>query len=700
MHKDESVIPRNNTSFNTTVHERLKLIDPNEQTHLRYFQSLVLEFFKIKTDSRGLLIYHFMGLGKTVLATAIAEYMKSQGYSLVVMLPKSLQSNFKNTVTNKYKKINPNSKLKEEDFKFIVSNSANIVKNLKKISRDDSDDFLFDTIIDDKIESIVALGSLDNKLLIVDEAHNLFRRVANGSKIALQFYEIAMNARNLKIIFLSGTPISSSPFELSVCFNLLNPNTKFPLLPESINYFEKYFVDTRNLRMKNKNKFQNRISGLVSYATHTEESKKNFPEELETIIEHIPFTAQQYSRYFIVREKEIRETEKMAKFKKNPSNDRFGARQSASSSYRVRSRQLCNFVPPISWNYNTNQEEQIKKLTKSELDSVKMLRLIKNIKSHKNQLGLIYSQFIGVGGLKILARHLEVHANYTKYTLKKGGNNQSNTTNNDQSQNLDSIESKYNESDQTNDSNDVNDSNKLDTNKKYVMITGELLQEDIEEIVKIFSSKENVNGKLIHLMLVSSTGVEGLDLKNIRHIHQIEPFWLFSRFEQFKFRAIRYLSHDDLPESERTVQPYIYLTIANPDAIKPMKTTDEELYINSLKTHAMHEEFLDALKEISIECDLTHYIEKCRRCKPNDVRLFIPDIDKDMQTSDPCEPLEETELEAKQIIIDDEEYFYMKNDDSIHGFDLFEFNKDLGGYTLVNYQMPLYDVLIEKIKNN
>jgi hypothetical protein len=65
-----------------------------------------------------------------------------------------------------------------------------------------------------------------NKVVIVDEAHNLISRIINklGSKheqIALTLYKWLKTAENCKIILLSGTPIINSAYEFCILYNIL-----------------------------------------------------------------------------------------------------------------------------------------------------------------------------------------------------------------------------------------------------------------------------------------------------------------------------------------------------------------------------------------------------------------------------------------------------------------------------------------------
>ena len=61
----------------------------------------------------------------------------------------------------------------------------------------------------------------DNRVVIIDEVHNLISMIQGGGKIGTYLYQLLMRAQNMKIIGLSGTPVINYPFELSILFNLL-----------------------------------------------------------------------------------------------------------------------------------------------------------------------------------------------------------------------------------------------------------------------------------------------------------------------------------------------------------------------------------------------------------------------------------------------------------------------------------------------
>ena len=47
----------------------------------------------------------------------------------------------------------------------------------------------------------------DDTFIIVDEVHNFISRIANGSTLAMRIYNFLINAKDIKMVLLSGTPI-------------------------------------------------------------------------------------------------------------------------------------------------------------------------------------------------------------------------------------------------------------------------------------------------------------------------------------------------------------------------------------------------------------------------------------------------------------------------------------------------------------
>jgi monoamine oxidase len=69
------------------------------------------------------------------------------------------------------------------------------------------------------------INPFDNKVVIIDEAHNFVSRVVNKIKkpesLSYRLYDYLMSAQNVKIVFLTGTPIINYPNEIAILFNML-----------------------------------------------------------------------------------------------------------------------------------------------------------------------------------------------------------------------------------------------------------------------------------------------------------------------------------------------------------------------------------------------------------------------------------------------------------------------------------------------
>ena len=75
------------------------------------------------------------------------------------------------------------------------------------------------------------------------------------------------------------------------------------------------------------------------------------------------------------------------------------------------------------------------------------------------------------------------------------------------------------------------------SNKKYLMITGdsELGRKSYENYLKI--ENENINGDKVKVILGSASASEGLDFKNIREVHIMNPWHHLNRLDQVIGRA-------------------------------------------------------------------------------------------------------------------------------------------------------------------
>ena len=92
------------------------------------------------------------------------------------------------------------------------------------------------------------------------------------------------------------------------------------------------------------------------------------------------------------------------------------------------------------------------------------------------------------------------------------------------------------------------------------------------EILSAFNKSNNQYGQQLQVLFITQSGAEGLNLKNVRYVHIIEPYWNPVRLKQVRGRAVRVNSHRKLPKADRTVDIYTYVAEAKEDQLKAEKT--------------------------------------------------------------------------------------------------------------------------------
>jgi hypothetical protein len=134
-------------------------------------------------------------------------------------------------------------------------------------------------------------------------------------------------------------------------------------------------------------------------------------------------------------------------------------------------------------------------------------------------------------------------------------------------------------------------------------------------------SSNNNLGEIIKILMITSAGSEGINLRNTRYVHIMEPYWHPVRLEQVVGRARRICSHQSLPKEMQTVEVFIYIMTftdkqLESETAKELKlqdvsknppynvpqSSDEKLFeILSIKEQ-LTSQLLKAIKESSIDC--------------------------------------------------------------------------------------------------
>ena len=303
----------------------------NESDTLFPHQMFIRDFMRLGSPYRGLYVYHGLGSGKTRTSIVMSEQFRALGHKIVFISPAALSSNM----------VEELGKWGNDDVKNIAD-----PKERRKYLKGFYNFVSINGTPTRKFSSI----DLENKIIVIDEVHNLGSVMANKrNKKAVAFYEWLMNVKNCKILALSGSPIINEPFELALVSNILRGPMDYEtslvngkvirnyktVFPSDKKKFVEIFINPDTNTLKNELIFKRRITGLYSYFYGIVGGRL---PELNTILEDIPMSDYQYKMYEIARKYEI----SIDRFASNNPDDE------GTSSYRNYSRQLSNFVPPFN----------------------------------------------------------------------------------------------------------------------------------------------------------------------------------------------------------------------------------------------------------------------------------------------------------------------------------------------------------------
>ena len=203
--------------------------------------------------------------------------------------------------------------------------------------------------------------------------------------------------------------------------------------------------------------------------------------------------------------------------------------------------------------------------------------------------------------------------------------------------------------------------------------------------------KKNTVGDIIKILMITASGAEGINLKNTRYVHIVEPYWNMVRVDQVVGRARRICSHEELPPELRTVKVFLYLSVfseqqqtdknyvdlMNSDVSRfnenqPV-TTDETLYEISLKKENISKQILNVVKTSSIDCALYQsqgskemicYGANLGHIKTNDF-LSYPTLNQDAQVQNK-QVVTKQRVSFREITIKGKKYHLNESDMNLY----------------------------------
>jgi hypothetical protein len=487
-----------------------------------------LQKYILTHPERGILLYHKVGSGKTLSSILMAQaLLQTQKYrGIVVLIPASIRAAFNNEI------IKAGGDL--QYYQFVHYNSNMITKNPL---------------------------NLDNKIVIIDEYHNLVSTIVNRTTTGSFLYSKLLEATDAKIIALTGTPFINTTFELVPMINILRPDSfKF----NEPDFYTKYFKITEDAngnsfqKLDNLTELYEKLKGLVSFYGGASEDSEVYPKKVIKSIKVPLKPKSSQGMAYLQLEQEEKEVYKKRKFSQNLGDLLVQDLEKTASSYMTSTRQASNVCP-----YKTKEE------------------IYSNLKDNAIKLSVLLDYIKkAVGPVMVYSFFVENTLNVVEYILQK-------------------------------------------ENITYSKWVGGLNQIERGEILKKFNNPANADGSISKVFLVSISGAEGISLKNVREVHILEPYWNDAKIYQLIGRSIRLCSHSGLPEVQRNVTVYKYLTFTKPSQIDkehpvsyPNATTDIKIDMIAQRKYNVIK-FLDTfVKESALDCILNYkenryFIDSC-----------------------------------------------------------------------------------------
>ena len=242
--------------------------------------------------------------------------------------------------------------------------------------------------------------------------------------------------------------------------------------------------------------------------------------------------------------------------------------------------------------------------------SPKFLTMLNNITDEGNiGIHLVYSQFKTLEGIGIFKLVLKQNG-FTEFKLTKDSDGEY-TFNMDPDDSGKPMYASYS-GDETPEEREII-KNVLNSNWKVVPAK-------IVNQIKLISPN-NFRGEVIKVLMITSSGAEGISLKNVRFVHVTEPYWHPVRITQVIGRAKRICSHSSLPKELQTVEVFLYLMKFSDKQLetlsidiklndvskmdkKRVHTSDEYLYEISTIKEELNKALLDNVKKSAIDCSI------------------------------------------------------------------------------------------------
>lgn len=94
---------------------------------------------------------------------------------------------------------------------------------------------------------------------------------------------------------------------------------------------------------------------------------------------------------------------------------------------------------------------------------------------------------------------------------------------------------------------------------KYILLTSGATDAEISSMLSKVKSPKNRDGSQVKVIVSSPIAAEGIDFRYVRQIHVLDPWWNMSRIEQVIGRGLRTCSHQSLPFEKQNCTVYLHV---------------------------------------------------------------------------------------------------------------------------------------------
>jgi hypothetical protein len=137
---------------------------------------------------------------------------------------------------------------------------------------------------------------------------------------------------------------------------------------------------------------------------------------------------------------------------------------------------------------------------------------------------------------------------------------------------------------------------------KIIILYGKIEHNYRNKIVELVNSYQNKHGTVIKVILGSKITGESIDLKRMREVHILNFQPNIPSIEQIIGRAIRHCSHVGLPQAQRTVKVFKYVS-----SMPNEPSIEEKIYLRAEKKHIIIKKIERVLKINAIDCALNKF---------------------------------------------------------------------------------------------